>query len=504
MIDLSKLEKSPETTKVEASNNIFSELGKNTYSYLDVISELIDNSIEARRTDMILEVTIKLDFNQKNKVRLFSITDNANGISQDKLGIAITPAGVQSCQSLNEHGLGMKQAIAALGKLKYLATKTIEDSKARVIKEFSFGELTTYYTSEFNQESGTEISITDLKSIVNVTQTSVTNTLTPYLGARYRRFLAPDNKIMNLKLLFLEESEQTSLFQDSGYNIKREWIVKEVKPIYFHPFKRENKPVFLKHPISGKGWKAELTFGYAPQDKEYEELGLKIPNKFQPYYVSIKRQGLDVLLHDRVILFHQLFELDIVPNRHADYNTIRGEIDLKEGFETAITKNSIIEDNNFRHCLEKVRKILKGEEPGPKKEKKNYLRRRSVPDELPEKLLRDRLAEHLENHPIFKKDKVNKEYVLEGIEGYIDILADQEVWEIKTSQANALDIYQLFMYMDVGGFDNGYLVAQDFSGGAKVAIDFIKNKHNKEIILAKHTDFPITHPPSDEERSEYY
>ena len=123
MIDLSKLEKSPETTKVEASNNIFSELGKNTYSYLDVISELIDNSISARRTDMILEVTIKLYFNQKNKVRLFSITDNANGISQDKLGIAITPAGVQSCQSLNEHGLGMKQAIAALGKLKYLATK---------------------------------------------------------------------------------------------------------------------------------------------------------------------------------------------------------------------------------------------------------------------------------------------------------------------------------------------------------------------------------------------
>ena len=104
MIDLSKLEKSPETTKVEASNNIFSELGKNTYSYLDVISELIDNSIAARRTDMILEVTIKLYFNQKNKVRLFSITDNANGISQDKLGIAITPAGVQACQSINEHG----------------------------------------------------------------------------------------------------------------------------------------------------------------------------------------------------------------------------------------------------------------------------------------------------------------------------------------------------------------------------------------------------------------
>lgn len=325
MIDLSKLEKCPDTTKVEASNNIFSELGKNTYDYLDVISELIDNSIAARRTDIILEVTIKLYFNKKNKAIRFTITDNATGIPQDQLGIAITPAGVQSHHSLNEHGLGMKQAIAALGKLEYLVTKTIDDSKARVVKEFSFGNLNTYYTSEFNQESGTEISITDLKSIVISSSTGITNNLQPYLGARYRRFLSPENKLMKLRLCFLEESKQTSLFDNSGYKIKKQWEINEVKPIYFHPYRRENKPVFLKHPISGKGWKAELTFGYAPQDKEYEELGLKIPNKFQPYYVSIKRQGLDVLLHDRVILFHQLFELDIVPNRHADYNTKRKE-----------------------------------------------------------------------------------------------------------------------------------------------------------------------------------
>lgn len=138
------------------------------------------------------------------------------------------------------------------------------------------------------------------------------------------------------------------------------------------------------------------------------------------------------------------------------------------------------------------------------KEKKNYLRRRSVPDELPEKLLRDRLIEQLNNNPMIKKNKVEKEYAVGGIDGHIDILADQEVWEIKTSQANALDIYQLFMYMDVGNFDKGYLVAQDFSGGAKFAIDFIKHKHNKEIILAKHTDFPITDPPTDQERSDYY
>ncbi|BAZ32570.1 hypothetical protein NIES4074_50760 [Cylindrospermum sp. NIES-4074] len=55
MINLEKLEPCPYVTKVEPSNQIFDELGKNTYNYLDVISELIDNSIAARKQDVILE-----------------------------------------------------------------------------------------------------------------------------------------------------------------------------------------------------------------------------------------------------------------------------------------------------------------------------------------------------------------------------------------------------------------------------------------------------------------
>jgi len=92
--------------------------------------------------------------------------------------------------------------------------------------------------------------------------------------------------------------------------------------------------------LSGDGWKAELTFGYAPQEKEeYEELGIEAPNKFQPYYVSQGKQGLDVIRHDRVILFHQLSDPDIISAKHPDYNNIRGEIDLLEGFSTAITNS---------------------------------------------------------------------------------------------------------------------------------------------------------------------
>jgi hypothetical protein len=84
----------------------------------------------------------------------------------------------------------------------------------------------------------------------------------PYLGARYRRFLKSDNPDMDLSVE-IKKSETNILFR---------WDVREVKPIYFHPSTRENSPVILMFPLSGKGWKAKLTFGYAPKESsEYDE-----------------------------------------------------------------------------------------------------------------------------------------------------------------------------------------------------------------------------------------
>src|SRR5271157_3259563 len=148
------------------------------------------------------------------------------------------------------------------------------------------------------------------KAIVVTNPTGYTRTIIPYLGARYRRFLRSENPIMDLTV------EIKNI--DTG-DTQYRWDVKEVKPIYFHPSTRDNRPVFAKYPIEGNGWKAELTFGYAPKDNsEYEELGIEIPNKFHPYRVSIGTQGLDVILHDRVILFHQLSELTRFIHDHED------------------------------------------------------------------------------------------------------------------------------------------------------------------------------------------
>jgi len=497
MIDTSSLGKSSGVTKVEASDKIFIELGKNTYDYKDLVSELIDNAIAARGRDRLLEVSIQIHVDDTNKPVLFVIRDNADGISKKRLGSAITPAGVQSENSLNEHGLGMKQAVAALGDLKYLATKTKGEKRGRLVKEFKFGDIPTY-GCDFAGESGTEIVIENLTPLaVSRSQTHlISRDVVPYLGARYRRFLRPDNCMAKITI---------SVVRVGTNEVRQKLEIREEKPVYFHPATRRNEPVILRYPLSGDGWKAMLTFGRAPKSNaEHEELGVEPPNKFHPYRVSLNKQGLDVIRHDRIILFHQLSEIGIVNARHPDFNNVRGEIDLIRGFSTAITKNSIIEDEHFRGCIATVRGILEGESPGPGNRKNDYLKRATYPEQIPERLLRDRLAAHLKTNPMGAKQDVKTEYAVDGIEGKIDILADGEAWEIKTEQAMALDVYQLFMYIDVGNIEQGYLVAKGFSTGAKVAVDHIKEKHAKTIVLATHEQFPITGAPSASEREEYY
>jgi len=491
MLDVEKLQNLGEKVHVEASDRIFEELGDNTYDFKDLISELIDNSIAARRLDRKLNVTIEIWVDPRNIAQTMLIKDDALGIPEDRMGLAISPAALQTPDSLNEHGLGMKQAIAGLGRLRYLATKTAGEPKARVVCEFKFGDIDCLL-SDFDSDSGTEICVDNIKPIANVHPTSITTSLAPYLGARYRRFLKPENKLVNITIFTRNAKTGTVLYS---------WDIVEYKPIYFHPSSRTNKPVFLNKKLKGSGWKAELTFGYGPTDDELKEVGLEKLPQHHPYNISMAKQGLDVILYDRVVLFHQLSELGIVVAKHPDYNLIRGEITLLEGFSTAITKNSIIREGHFLACIDEVKGILTGK---GQEDEKNYLRQKKYPKEIPEKLLRDRLANWLGNNPLNKKGDVKTEYAVQGLAGNIDILADGEAWEIKRDQASGLDVYQLFAYMDMGQIQKGYLLAANFSTGAEAAKDFIKSNHGKEITLAKLEQFPINHLPSDEERNIYY
>ena len=161
-------------------------------------------------------------------------------------------------------------------------------------------------------------------------------------------------------------------------------------------------------------------------------------------------------------------------------------------------------DDHFRECIIQVKDILTGEKAGPNGRKENYVQHKSYPEEIPESLLRDRLMEWLTSNPMQKKEHVAKEYVVEGVEGFIDILADGEAWELKKDQANALDVYQLFMYLDIGNINKGFLVAKAFTPGAAIAAKVVTEKHQKQVVLAPRDQFPINHQPTTQEREDYY
>jgi hypothetical protein len=52
--------------------------------------------------------------------------------------------------------------------------------------------------------------------------------------------------------------------------------------------------------------------------------------------------------------------------------------------------------------------------------------------------------------------------------------------------------------------NNGFLVAKDFTNGAKIAAQHIASHHAKNITLALRDKFPINDPPSKTEMDDYY
>lgn len=475
--------------EVGPSERVFEVLGNNDYNDVDLISELIDNAVAARPDDQDLKIYIEIGLSDENPTQsYFIIQDNASGIPFADLSEAISPAGSTSSSDhpLNEHGLGMKQAVSAAGKLEYLKTKPVDEDSATVINQFTYGSI-DYETENVDWEHGTEIKIIELTEILRDTAQVYDHRIKSYIGARYRRLLGnPGNNLdITIKWKDIDGGETRKITPD------------DIRPVYFHPNTRVNKPVVHKRKFSGSegdGWKAELTFGYAPNGKsEYDSLGSSQPKKYEPYSRALSNQGLDLMQNDRVIRFAQLEEIGLVNSTHPQYNKIRGEIDLVKGFSTAITKNRIVGGVEFEAMQKEIRKFLKNDE---------YLEEESVPNQIPEACLRDRLADLLPNSPHSYTD-IETEYAVGGLTGFIDVLADNECWEIKVNQASGLDVYQLFAYMDMGDFHKGHLVSDGVTTGASEAIKHVEKEHDKKISSIDRYDLAINSNMSDDEIDEY-
>lgn len=380
---------------IEPEDSLFYELGNNNYSFIELVGELVDNAIGGMTDDQlvgkdILDVTITINVYDSKKPE-FVIRDNGRGISFSELPKAISPSGTSGGIGINEHGFGMKQAIASLGQLDYLLTKA-SGSPTYKVNKFAFGDLPIEKIDTYElSEHFTEIKIKNTNPVIESTSKGITQKVVPWLGAKYRRYLKENNSKINLTLI---------LFDMDDNELIQKWDVSEFHPNYFHPSKRNNKPVIERRHFKGKGWEALLTFGYAPTKEEYNDLGIIPPKRYEPYYVSLSKQGLDIIKDDRIVNFTQLAEIGLIYKPHNNFNNIRGEIDLIKGFPTSTSKNFVMRHEHWVEMIIKIKDFL---------DSKDYLKQKVVPGEIPEFIYRERLAEYLKDNPFKTYDDVKTE-----------------------------------------------------------------------------------------------
>jgi len=89
--------------------SLMPKLGQSGYSTPQAVAELVDNSIDARIDNELLEINIKIDKN------IISIADNGIGMNEDKLAKALTLAYSEKTNKLGEFGLGLKTSCNSLG-----------------------------------------------------------------------------------------------------------------------------------------------------------------------------------------------------------------------------------------------------------------------------------------------------------------------------------------------------------------------------------------------------
>lgn len=474
------------TINIKASNNLFKEIGNIGYDTKDILSEFVDNSIEAKRKGVDLRVDITIAISKINpQNNNIEVIDNGVGIPREKIAEALSPASLSGGTTLNEHGMGLKQAIASLGELDEICTKTIEDEKASVIKELKF-EMVEVELRDIDIESGTIIRVRKAEHLSDKYQ-HYAQKINLQLGARYRRFLGRGLSI-GIKIWDIDNDEE-----------KWYWELKAIEPIYFNPITMKNEAIGEKKMLSGEGWKATFTLGYAPTDSEYKVLGIDKRMSHEPYSVTLNNQGFDIIMNERVIEFCKLSEIKLVEARHSNYNYIRGEIELLEGFKTSTTKSKIIWDSNFNELLERISAILK---------EGKYLYGKVPSDKLPEKVIRDRLALSLSQNPLIKRENVKVDKHIEAINGRIGIYSEKngkrEAWMIKAGNAICTDLYQLLCYMDMDDINTGYLVGNSFSEEVKYVTNYMKSRYNKDIELFTTESLKLTYELTEEEKAEYF
>src|SRR3989338_2096233 len=111
--------------------SLMPKIGQTGYSVSQAVSELVDNSIDAREDGKALTVEISLDADKG----VLEVSDDGVGMDEQTAANSIKLAHSSKKNKLGEFGLGMKTAATSLGKT-FRVTTTQKGSDEEYILEY--------------------------------------------------------------------------------------------------------------------------------------------------------------------------------------------------------------------------------------------------------------------------------------------------------------------------------------------------------------------------------
>src|SRR5579863_2051079 len=156
------------TISILPDRSLMPKIGQTGYSVSQAISELVDNSIDARVEGQLLTVEVRI----RPEPGLVEVSDDGAGMDEEQAANSIRLAHSSKRDKLGEFGLGLKTAATSLGKKFEIVTKPLGSSEEFFLeydeeKWLEIGDWTKH-EMKFRQDaemkrSGTTIKVKDLR-----------------------------------------------------------------------------------------------------------------------------------------------------------------------------------------------------------------------------------------------------------------------------------------------------------------------------------------------------
>jgi hypothetical protein len=474
--------------KIGITNRLWSQLSQTgNYSFDKLLIELVDNSLAARVNDKCtvrIEVSGDWNLNKNGSLDLntasLSVLDNSAGLDESKLDKILAPfETIHNRKSLNEHGAGMKIALATLattsdvdGISGFRITSKVAGKQPFSISTIDLTKdiLPIYdgaYSSKFVDGHGTLIEITKLNKEVKTLppQKQMYEKTVYNLGARYQKFIKSGQLVLTLIL-----SDKQGKVLESADGKKYEWNVPVIEPVYSSTMHMHQLPLPSKADNQ-----VEMIAGYAPTNEEFEEWGKSDDkyiqydkkNYWHPYYhennkVDIFMNGILVVQKDISWLIDNQ---DATVDRYFRNQKPRIQLHLRKHLNTEINKINFIDSP----LLDQIKNLVKEKLISLKyidKAAKYPQKEKTIKDSLEKQLVKQADLQTLKRESPIDGCGLIPDF--EFIKGPDTILV-----EVKAGSIGSEDVSQLVGYMAAKGTNNnrtnikGLIIGRDLLDSGK-------------------------------------